>query len=932
MFKGSRLRNQQKSAEQKRALLERMRAAQEAKKSAPRSSEQAAPVEVQPMAKAGSPEPTELAPQVRYGSVNLRLYQDSSEIPLVAAQPLARLVDLYIEAACGGSAHQALLWPAAPQVLPLVHVLATAEFWTTGKKQGLRGLYFPAKENTFYPLNHVSLDRQDLMRCAQEMVHIPSVPDKDPVLFKAANTADTRPTINDLFPHFAMQEAGDAWQSYEGKLLEHTLKKVSRYSEKAALRSSCAILGAPRSAPDAIFAFGYRAGREDLRECFRNLNLVGQPNVCLVNATRAVRLTIPDWHRLVGQFIRAYLESYPTERPGLVLVTDDPGVGFRLRDIADKETQRAVRRNPNTLPLRMRFDPILCQTNGALGQCLKPQGAPEPPAPLPRRYRVEVRDADAGRVVRMLHQIRSELALSPDEGAPFSQAATFLHRLAALPAGMKDIEAWLDERQAEAPLRRKLSWLTPRADLVQFLTTGRVQGLRDRIEAVIRLADRLVENYSDATTMALAMAAEVAEARGSTRVVLVFTRPMHLLLAERFLARQSFQGNRSLDTLRPNLRLILSKHLLSEARDDWATRYVLVGVDDDALRILMTEDGIPADSVLLLTQRTGLYVRWSLKPIYEQAEFKRFKPRLEHILRQLDGMTGDQEAPLLHFDDFVLPSFDFTAPSAGRDDDPEAWRIVLDGIEPIFRSATSTVYVYDPLADLRSKSGFSPREVRSLQPGQQLFVMSDSLRDRVEYVLQRAGVPIEHDKPFEQTLRQYHETVTRKLAERFGSNLTLTAQVAALRSAILQNNPQLESELGNLRHWVNLGRAPDTPFDQVRPQAPRHFKVFAAFTSALGLADTDATYFWSFAIHPIRVNRRLDGRYISDVYTRILFDPESAVVHGGLSPTDIASLFSETRRNVHTVVAIEPPAPAGVSTVGGIQVSGNHREREANVQ
>jgi hypothetical protein len=106
---------------------------------------------------------------------------------------------------------------------------------------------------------------------------------------------------------------------------------------------------------------------------------------------------------------------------------------------------------------------------------------------------------------------------------------------------------------------------------------------------------------------------------------------------------------------------------------------------------------------------------------------------------------------------------------------------------------------------------------------------------------------------------------------------------------------------------VNLGYAPGTPFDELRPQAPRHFKVFAAFASALGLSATEAAYFWQAAIHPIRVNRRIDGRYVSDVYARILFDPESAMVHAKLSAKDIASLFAEARRNVYTVVAVEEP-------------------------
>ena len=116
--------------------------------------------------------------------------------------------------------------------------------------------------------------------------------------------------------------------------------------------------------------------------------------------------------------------------------------------------------------------------------------------------------------------------------------------------------------------------------------------------------------------MALAMASEAAAAAGgATRIALVFTRPMQMLLAERFLRRQAFANGRNLADLETHLQLILSKHLRMHSRSGWATRYVFVGIDDDALRVLMTENGIPADSLLLLTQRTALYTRWSLKPV-----------------------------------------------------------------------------------------------------------------------------------------------------------------------------------------------------------------------------------------------------------------------------------------------------------------------------
>ena len=912
----SRFRNQQKAAEQKKALLEKMKARFSKKQVADATVRESAP---EPHASVVEDATVKAHPAVspvliQFGNANVRLYQDHADTPLVAAEPLARLVNVYLKAAQEKSAHLALMWPVAPLALPLAHVLATMECWSAGKKAGIRGLYFPAKENTFHALNHLDLDQADLLRHAQVLGQQKCVSDKDPMLFRAANTDGARPTINDIFPHFSLAQTDAGWQPYGEHLLEHTLKKVNRYSHKDALRNNCKTLGAPDTAPDALFAFGYQYDRDGLKECFRKLKRVGSPDVCLVNATRALRLNLPNWQRLLKQFSGAYLDAYPAERPGLVVLTDDPGVSFRIRELIEKEVERTSRHRPDTVPLRLAFQPIMCQSGGRLGQCLKSEGEPEPIAPLPRKFRVEIRDADAARIVKTLYGIRNELALDEQAARPLNEAASFLHRLAALPAGTRDIEAWLDECQADAGLRRKMSWLSPRGGLVEFISSGQAKSLTPKLEAALTAGDMLVANYFEATPMALSLASEVAQAAGSTqRIGLVFTRRMYLLLAERFLRRQSYPQGKTYDDLSPHLQFVLSKQLAAHACSGWVSRYLFAGIDDDALRVLMTDDGIPAQSLLLLTQRTALYVRWSLKPIYEQPEFKRFKPRLEHILRHLETRLSEHDVPLLRTDDFVLPVFDFSSTGQTRDDDPDAWCIALNDTEPIFRSPTSSVYVYDPLDDLQSKSGFTPREVKSLGAGDQLFVMSSELREHVERVLQAAGVPIEHDKPFEQTLRTYHATVRRRLDAAFPGS-SLTAQVACLRAALLARYPDLEKEFGNLRHWVNLGHAPDTPFDQLRPQAPRHLKPFEAFMAVLGIPAPEAAFFWQAAIHPIRVNRRADGRYVSDVYTRILFDPESAIVHTKLSQADIAGLFAEARRNVHTVVAVQPPAAARPST------------------
>src|SRR5687767_44649 len=127
----SRFQNQQKAAEQKKALFERMQERQQAKKAGPVQPDATLPALTTTYASAEYVLQSSVGPitkdHPRFGGAGIRLYQDHAEVPLIAAAPLARLVDVYLEAAANKTAYQVLSWPVAPQALPLVHVLATME-------------------------------------------------------------------------------------------------------------------------------------------------------------------------------------------------------------------------------------------------------------------------------------------------------------------------------------------------------------------------------------------------------------------------------------------------------------------------------------------------------------------------------------------------------------------------------------------------------------------------------------------------------------------------------------------------------------------------------------------------------------------------------------------------------------------------------------
>jgi len=216
--------------------------------------------------------------------------------------------------------------------------------------------------------------------------------------------------------------------------------------------------------------------------------------------------------------------------------------------------------------------------------------------------------------------------------------------------------------------------------------------------------------------------------------------------------------------------------------------------------------------------------------------------------------------------------------------------------------------VYDPLYGYTKTRGFRGVDVSDLQEGQKLFVMSGELRELTETSLKEAGIDISHDKQFEVSIRQYHQRILRATAEQFPTG-SLSDQARELRIRMLSLKPQpknLPAE-GSIRSWLNLSSLVELNFDELTSHAPRNVDHFKAFAQVMGLTDLDFFYFWKAVIQPLRGTRRADGRRISDAYTDLLLEPESAVVHSRMKPQVVEYLFARAEENVYTIEAIKRP-------------------------
>jgi hypothetical protein len=867
--------------------------------------------------------PTKTQVERRYGRAAVQVYRDDEEQASTPALALQRVVDLYLHAAEHKSRHIAMMWPASPRSLVLVHTLATLERWADGDKQGIRGLAFPVKTNVFHPLNHLHLDRAAVLRHAIALVETSenasvkrSNPAKDAYLTSLNNSSikalNLQPTAGELLPQFLAVPGFRRWESCEARLLANIGVRLSRRAHAKALRSNCAVIGDPTTAPDALFALDGRLSDIERMRALETLKRQGAPEVVIVNATREVRLKTKGWKGLLTKFCLLLERVFGENAPGVLVVSDEPHAAYRLKEkLWELNEKRApdLRWPPSTgydiigIPSATRYDGLL------------PPGAPEPALPLPRELDTQIVDAEATKVINKLFQIAKETPGARETVQPVIDAAVYLTQLAALPCGVDTLMEWLGAAETAQRTRAAFSWSTHYAALAKFERAGGAGENRKALQDCMRLGEILYGNYSTATPFALLLAKYVDSiaANRKQRVLVVFTSALYRRLAQRFLEGYTdFESGQRFEALKDRVHLIPSAQLEENLDSLEQTRVVFAGLDDEGLRVLMTDNRIPGHTALLMTQRCGQYLRAVLRPLADDRfpDFKPYKPRMESILRKLVRLPDDPG--ILTTGDLVLPTFraelNSQTPVVESGEDPEAWSIRLDSGAVLYRRPTHHVYVYDPIHTEASDRGFRSCEVKSIESGNKLFVMAAELREMVEIVLKDAGIPIEHDKTFEGALRDYHKNVLTKLSAVWPGG-TLTDKVRVLRAAILEANPKWKSDFPAeqaVRQWVNLGQSEGTAFDKLKPQAPMKEANFAAFAAALGMSKLEAAYYWQRVIMPVRNARRLDGRHVSDIYAHMLLQPESVMVHSGIKRQTMKMLFDRARDSLATVEEVIP--------------------------
>lgn len=865
------------------------------------------------------PRPSALPPPLGSEASLPMLFREDDDQPVYPSDALCLLMELYRYASKNRSRHIAMCWPVAPLQTGLIHSLATMQNQANGDKLGIRGALFPCKSNVFYALNHLGWGASDILDIIRRNAEVGvrsnnwvtrSHRDKDPFLFSVselekAEDPNLHPALTDLMPHFYSGASYSGWSDCSHRLLGNILARIRRRNVGEAFRATARnVMGNPSSAPDALFAIDGRLPISHLKRAVADLlSHHVQLDVVLIAWPLKSRLEYPNWKAMTAKLVRALDQITGENGPGIICVTDDPRAAFELRDkLYDVACASGL----------MPFE--LHAVAGRVGgdSLVVNQSQIETTRPL--TFDLKLVDSDADRLCRDIYRVAKNNDLDSLDDNPLVEVVGLVSRVSSLPCGLRDLNDLVEEGEINERSARFYRWLDIRTAAHEYLKCAPLINDVRKLEGAFEKISDLMGRAHEATNFALRLVEIASHAVGSKDVLLVFESEFRRQLARRFLSRyEDYPDGLRFEYLSSRLHFIMAQNLEHALTENPKAHVAFVGLNKEATKIIMCSNSIPNHTIILSTHRSAMFLRGTLRAILEYFEepFRPLRTRMESLIDQTPN--GSEFISFISQSGINMPDLRVELCDAmidGQDlpDQPNAWLIKLDDGRLLRRPPEQRVFIYDPLSEGSSANGFKGREVRDLEVGDQLFVMSTELRFELDELLRKHDIHLRiDDETFEDQLRAYHQRVHELLKKQF-PELQLTDQVRALRSRILTAYPEYAEhypQLAAMRIWVNLKECLDRPIEELRPFAPAREAYFKAFALTLGMDETQAAVFWSRVIQPFRFARRTGGKRLSDGYTTLLLEPEHLMSLGQIARREIESLTTHAREHAFAVEDIQ---------------------------
>lgn len=843
------------------------------------------------------------------GTFGLKFYSRTDESRELRAQPWAtELASILLRAACDGSVNLCLAWPVKLESLALLHGLATLERNFDGDLKGLRTLLFPGTHASHTALQPVVVNRNQFsdyyrslwntengeneIRCQRRSTSFEA-------MLAALNDIRTwqptlaNPSLGELVPTFVYEAQQRAWGAVAQSAMERSLRKVTKLAHRRDLRSKVTSeLATAVKAPGALMVI-HRSARKDVWKLALSspqLKAPASPDVFLLDATSATEDRDYNAVRKIPEFLR-YARDNGFAKQGALIVTDDPKTYFIVRARLEE-----LNLSPRTQVWAAEAEQSILST-AAVASGWHPEQKSN------ANFTATIVDRDASSVAMTFQRLAHHCAVdeSPAHKALMA-ACTYVLWLSNLPVGYKDLGADFVETGGETFANVASAWPPVEYNIKLALQSGALNEHRTAVEAALKKANTLIDNWVDATPMALRLLTEV---RKHTRnphggLSLVLPSQKSIRLAHRFLGRM-------LGAEWPCIELRLDWHTLSSigatldlGRSGWGV--VFIGINRSVLRLLVTHVNIPHGTAILVAYRQAEATLVTLNAMKTIEAFKPYRGRLGLLIQELDRRLKEVPNPL-NIDRLFESSFNFKF-LEGSDSSPTGqqnyFKFDLESGQHAYSSGW--IYQYSPDED----PCFHRKSASSIEAGDLIFVMSDELRGKIESLLGFNSSAINSRvNPARALLKLYHDDVQQR-CDLFFTAKTRAGLAREIQSKMVElDQAAADCKPERVQYWLALDDG-DT-----RPHAAKDSRFFKMFCRALQIDNSAAEQHWMFVRNARALSQHL-GRELAARYSEVIFAPESAMTYRKVPPETIQRLQQEALNCVDRVIHVTPPV--GVTT------------------
>ncbi|MHB1098564.1 MAG: hypothetical protein ACYCZR_03325 [Burkholderiales bacterium] len=787
--------------------------------------------------------------------------------------------------------------------LALLHGLATLERNFDGDLQGLRTLLFPGTHASHTALQPVVVNRNQFsdyyrslwntengkneIRCQRRSASFEA-------MLAALNDIRTwqptlpNPSLGELVPTFVYDAQQRAWGAVAQSPMERSLRKVTKLAHRRDLRSKVTSeLGTAVKAPDALMVI-HRSARKDVWKLALSspqLKAPASPDVFLLDATSTTEDRDYNAVRKIPEFLR-YARDNGFSKQGALIVTDDPKTYFILRARLEE-----LNLSPRTQVWAAEAEQSILST-AAVASGWHPEQKSN------ANFTATIVDRDASSVAMTFQRLAHNCAAeeSPAHNALMA-GCTYVLWLSNLPVGYKDLGADFIETGGDTFANQASAWSSVAYNIKLALESGALNEHRTEVEAAMKKANALIDNWIDATPMALRLLTEVQKhtrnPHGGLSIVLPSQKGVRL--AHRFLSRK-FGDEWSGIEARLNWHTLTSiEATLDAGRRGWGL--VFIGINRSVLRLLLAHPHLPHGTAILVAYRQAESTLVTLRSMQGIDAFKAYRGRLGLLVQELDRRLKEVPNPL-NIGRLAESSFNFKFAETADSNPAGQQHYFKFGLESGQRAYSSGwVYQYCPDED----PCFHRKSAGSIEVGDLIFVMSDELRAKIESLLGLDSSEINSRvTPERALLKLYHDDVQHR-CEVFFTAKTRAGLAREIQSKMVElDQGASDCRPERVQYWLALDDK-DT-----RPHAAKDSRFFKMFCRALQIDNSAAEQHWTY-VRQVRALSQHLGRVLAFRYSEVIFAPESAITYRKVPRETIQRLQQEALNCVDRVIHITPP-------------------------